>query len=115
MSLRAESAPRASSTAATTGLARVRRASLIALVLVVAEYVIGMYVNLYAAAATPRPSAIPPAASTGVGATRSATMGTNGSVDLPRLAPCPPASVPCATMKSAPASTASLASSRSVT
>jgi len=39
---------RPSGTAAAAGLARVRRASLAALVLVVAEYVIGMYVNLYA-------------------------------------------------------------------
>ena len=67
------------------------------------------------AAATPRPSAIPPAASTGVGAARSTTTGTNGSVDRPRRAPCPPLSVPCATMTSAPRSTACLASSRSVT
>ena len=67
------------------------------------------------AAATPRPSAIPPAASTGVGAARSTTTGTNGSVDRPRRAPCPPASVPCATITSAPRSTACLASSRSVT
>jgi hypothetical protein len=48
MSLRAEAPARASGTAATTGLARVRRASLVTLVLVVAEYGIGMYVNLYA-------------------------------------------------------------------
>lgn len=47
MSLRAETPARTSSTAATVGLARVRRGSLITLVLVVAEYVIGMYVNLY--------------------------------------------------------------------
>ncbi len=66
-------------------------------------------------AATPRPSAMPPAASTGVGAARSTTIGTNGSVDRPRRAPCPPPSVPCATMTSAPRSTACLASSRSVT
>lgn len=67
------------------------------------------------AAATPRPSAIPPAARTGVGAARSATSGTNGIVDRPRRAPCPPASVPCATMTSAPIRTACLASARSVT
>ena len=48
MSLRAESAAPASSTASTAGPSRVRRASLATLVLVVAEYVIGMYVNLYA-------------------------------------------------------------------
>ena len=47
MSVRAESPARPSGTAATVGLTRVRRASLVALVLVVAEYVIGMYVNLY--------------------------------------------------------------------
>jgi hypothetical protein len=47
MSLRAEPVPRTSSTAVMTGLARVRRASLVTLVLVVAEYVTGMYVNLY--------------------------------------------------------------------
>ncbi len=67
------------------------------------------------AAATPRPSAIPPAASTGTGATRSTTAGTNASVDHPRRAPCPPASVPCATITSAPTSTACRASARSVT
>jgi hypothetical protein len=47
MSLRAESPARPAGTAAMAGLARVRRASLVALVLVVAEYGIGMYVNLY--------------------------------------------------------------------
>ncbi|HET7244631.1 MAG TPA: hypothetical protein VFJ07_07315 [Streptosporangiaceae bacterium] len=47
MSLRAESAARTGGAAGTAGLARVRRASLATLVLVVAEYVIGMYVNLY--------------------------------------------------------------------
>jgi hypothetical protein len=47
MSLRAESPARPSGTSAIAGLAQVRRASLVALVLVVAEYVIGMYVNLY--------------------------------------------------------------------
>ena len=67
------------------------------------------------AAATPRPSAIPPAASTTVGAARSTTTGTNGSVDRPRWAPWPPASVPCATMTSAPRSTACRASLTSVT
>lgn len=44
MSLQAESQAR---TTGTSGLARVRRASLVALVLVVAEYAIGMYVSLY--------------------------------------------------------------------
>ena len=43
------------------------------------------------AAATPRPSAIPPAARTGTGATRSTTTGTNGSVERPCGPPCPPA------------------------
>src|ERR1700749_1009228 len=52
------------------------------------------------AAATPRPSVIPPAASTGTGATASTTAGTSGSVD--RRLPCPPASVPWATITSAP-------------
>ena len=47
MSLRAESPARPSGTGAVAGLAQVRRASLVALVLVLAEYVIGMYVNLY--------------------------------------------------------------------
>ena len=47
MSLRAESPARTPGTAGTAGLARVRRGSLAALVLVVTEYVIGMYVNLY--------------------------------------------------------------------
>src|ERR1700753_2772158 len=42
------------------------------------------------AAASPRPSAIPPAASTGIGATRSTTAGTNGSVDRPWRGPGPP-------------------------
>jgi hypothetical protein len=47
MSLRAESPARTAGAAAAAALARVRRGSLVALVLVVAEYVIGMYVNLY--------------------------------------------------------------------
>jgi hypothetical protein len=47
VSVRAESPARPSGTATTAGLARVRRASLVALVLVVLEYGIGMYVNLY--------------------------------------------------------------------
>jgi hypothetical protein len=49
VSLRAESPARTAGTAGTAALARVRRASMIALVLVVAEYLIGMYVNLYSA------------------------------------------------------------------
>jgi len=49
MSLDAKSAARPVSTAAPAGLARVRRGSLAVLVLVVAEYLIGMYVNLFVA------------------------------------------------------------------
>src|ERR1035437_3122420 len=49
MSLDAESPARPVSTAATAGLARVRRGSLAVLVLVVVEDGIGMYVNLYVA------------------------------------------------------------------
>ena len=48
MSVRAESPARPSGTSAMPGLARLRLASLVALTLVVAQYVIGMYVNLYA-------------------------------------------------------------------
>ena len=63
------------------------------------------------AAARPRPSAMPPAASSNVSglrsASRSATSGT--SVSVPRVAPWPPASLPCATMTSAPTSIASRA------
>jgi hypothetical protein len=47
MSLNAESPGRAVSTAVTTRLSRVRRGSLAVLALIVAEYAIGMYVNLY--------------------------------------------------------------------
>jgi hypothetical protein len=47
MSLRAESSARPASTTATASLARVRRGSLAALVLLVLQYGIGMYVNLY--------------------------------------------------------------------
>jgi hypothetical protein len=47
MSLRAESSARPGSTTATASLARVRRGSLAALVLLVLQYGIGMYVNLY--------------------------------------------------------------------
>jgi hypothetical protein len=65
------------------------------------------------AVATPRPSAIPPAASTGVGAARSATTGINGRVA--RRPPWPPASLPWATITPAPTSRARCASSRSVT
>ena len=57
----------------------------------------------------------PPGASTGTGPARSATTGTNASVDQPCLAPWPPASVPWATMTSAPRSSACLASLRLVT
>ena len=47
MSLRAESSTRPASTTATASLARVRRGSLAALVLLVVQYGIGMYVNVY--------------------------------------------------------------------
>jgi hypothetical protein len=47
MSLRAESSTRPASTTATASLARVRRGSLAALVLLVVQFGIGMYVNLY--------------------------------------------------------------------
>ena len=56
------------------------------------------------AAASPRPSAMPPAASTGAEPAMSTTAGTNGNVARPP--PCPPASEPCATMMSAPTSSA---------
>jgi hypothetical protein len=60
------------------------------------------------AAAKPRPSAMPPAATTGIGATASTTAGTSPIV--PRVVPeWPPASRPCAMMMSAPASAACLA------
>ena len=65
------------------------------------------------AAASPRPSPIPPAASTGVPAATSTTAGTKGSV--PRPSPCPPASAPCATTTSAPRSSARCASGSVVT
>jgi hypothetical protein len=54
MSIDAKSATRAAGTAAPAGLARVRRGSLAVLVLVVAEYLIGMYVNLFVT--IPRPT-----------------------------------------------------------
>jgi len=47
MSLRAESSAHPASTTARASLARVRRGSLAALVLLVVQYGIGMYVNLY--------------------------------------------------------------------
>ena len=47
MSIDAKSATRSAGAAAPAGLARVRRGSLAVLVLVVAEYLIGMYVNLF--------------------------------------------------------------------
>jgi len=47
MSLDAKSTARPARAAAPASLARVRRGSLAALVLVVAEYLIGMYVNLF--------------------------------------------------------------------
>src|SRR5437868_2809575 len=61
-------------------------------------------------AARPRPSAIPPAATTGTGATVSTTRGTSASVEtVPQT--CPPASQPCATTTLAPAAAAARASS----
>ncbi len=53
------------------------------------------------AAAIWRPLAMPPAASTGVGATASTTSGTSTMVAISPV--CPPASVPWATMTSTPA------------
>ena len=47
MNVDTESAARPGRTAAARGLARLRRGSLAVLVLVVVEYAIGMYVNLY--------------------------------------------------------------------
>ena len=47
MNLDAESPARSARTTATASLARVRRGSLAVLALIVAEYGIGMYVNLY--------------------------------------------------------------------
>jgi len=49
MSLDAKSPARPVNTAPAVGLARVRRGSLAVIVLIVAEYAIGMYVNLYVA------------------------------------------------------------------
>jgi hypothetical protein len=54
------------------------------------------------AAATCRPVPMPPAASTGVGATASITSGH--STTLPISPVCPPPSYPCAMMMSMPAS-----------
>ena len=62
------------------------------------------------AAAMPRPSAMPPAAITGVLPTASTTAGTSGNVATVPLT-WPPASQPCATTISTPISTARLASS----
>src|SRR2546430_297996 len=69
------------------------------------------------AAATPRPSAIPPAATTGI-RTASTIAGTSAinptsscSAFLASNAPrCPPASIPCAMITSAPAASAFFAS-----
>ncbi len=66
------------------------------------------------AAASPRPSAMPPAAATGVGFTASTTAGMSGSVAT-SLHTCPPASQPCATSTSTPQSTARRASSARAT
>ena len=60
------------------------------------------------AAASPRPSATPPAVSTGIGATASTTIGV--STMLATQPTWPPPSVPCAMMTSAPASAAFTAS-----
>ena len=49
---------------------------------------------------------MPPAASTGVGATASTTSGTSTMVAISPV--CPPASVPCATMRSTPAALVAL-------
>src|SRR3990172_210771 len=54
------------------------------------------------AAARPRPSPMPPAASTGLGATASTTCGTSAIV--PTRPVWPPASAPCATTTSVPPS-----------
>ena len=74
------------------------------------------------AAAIPRPSMMPPDATTGMpGPTASAICGTSDIVPPPRAAPppkvprWPPASLPCAITASAPASTARRASSTVVT
>ena len=56
------------------------------------------------AAAMPRPSTIPPAASTGTGATASTTAGTSASVATSPQT-WPPASQPCAQTTSTPAAT----------
>ena len=53
------------------------------------------------AAARPRPSAMPPAATTGIGATASTMAGS--SANVPMAPACPPASPPWAMMTSAPA------------
>jgi hypothetical protein len=71
----------------------------------------------HCAAANPRASAIPPAAMTGT-VTASTTCGRRAtrpticcSASSSRKAPrCPPASIPCATIASAPASSAAFAS-----
>ena len=51
---------------------------------------------------------MPPAASTGVGATASTTMGSSAMVAI--CPTCPPPSVPCAVITSAPAAQARRAS-----
>ena len=60
------------------------------------------------AAASPRPSAMPPAASTGVSPTASTIMGRTTMLAIQPT--CPPPSVPCATITSAPAALARSAS-----
>ena len=61
------------------------------------------------AAASPAPSPKPPAAKTGIGATAFTTCRTITVVPISPM--CPPPSVPCATITSAPASAAASASS----
>mmetsp|Transcript_74949 Transcript_74949/g.173805 ORF Transcript_74949/g.173805 Transcript_74949/m.173805 type:complete len:270 (-) Transcript_74949:247-1056(-) len=60
-------------------------------------------------AANPRPSAMPPAARSSVLGLRVARRSAASATKLmvPRTAPCPPASEPCATTTAAPASSAS--------
>ncbi|HEY2543444.1 MAG TPA: hypothetical protein VGH92_10390 [Gaiellaceae bacterium] len=62
------------------------------------------------AAARPRPSAIPPEASTGTGAIASTIAGTSTDSDV-RPITWPPASDPCAITPSTPAAAARFASS----
>ena len=61
------------------------------------------------AAAKPRPSATPPAASTGIGSTASTTWGTSAIEPTPADIPWPPASLPWAMTTSTPRRAASRA------